>query len=182
MKNFKQFIQEMSPDFVKQANKTSRTLGAIGAKALVPRHVAEIAKPEHKVLDFGAGKDAAHAQRLRSEHGLNVTAHEFGDNQRKGVHDPNALNRRYHVVYASNVLNVQGERHPGDREMFKSTIKQIHGALHKGGSFVGNFPASPRYNSMTADDVHQELGKHFSSVERVKGKGTKQAPVFHCKK
>lgn len=173
MKTFKQFMREaFDPEAVKIANSTSRTSGAVGAKAITPRYVEGIASPKHTILDFGSGKDAAHAKRLR-EKGLNVTAHEFGSNQNEN-HDPNALSRQYDHVYASNVLNVQSSK-----PMMAATLDQIHSATKKGGSFTGNFPASPRKaDDIDVDHVHQELEKRFETVKRVGG--SKKAPLFHA--
>jgi hypothetical protein len=89
------------------ANATSRSRGAVGAKAVVPKAARELIQEGDRVLDFGAGKDAMHTKMLREE-GFDVTAHEFGDNQKPGIHDPEALEKGpYDLVYASNVINVQ---------------------------------------------------------------------------
>ena len=173
MKTFKEFTnEEFDPESVKIANSTSRNLGAIGAKAITPRHVEKVAHKDHTILDFGSGKDAAHAKNLRAK-GFNVTAHEFGSNQNEN-HDKNALNRQYNHVYASNVLNVQSSK-----EMMGKTLDQIHAATKKGGAFTGNFPESPRKASdIDADHVEGELKKRFEVVKRVGG--TKKAPLFHA--
>ena len=88
-KIFKEASYEFSPEEMGIATKTSRAAGAIGAKAIVPRLVAKLAKPEDEILDFGAGKAAAHAQFLNDQ-GFNVTAYDFQSN-RGPLHDENAL-------------------------------------------------------------------------------------------
>ncbi len=164
--------EEFDPEAIKIANSTSRNSGAVGAKAITPRYVQSVAKKDHKILDFGSGKDAAHAKRLRDE-GLDVTAHEFGSNQNEN-HDPDALKRQYDHVYASNVLNVQSSK-----EMLGKTLDQIHGAVKKGGAFTGNFPESPRKAAdIDAAHVENELKNRFSVVKRVGG--SKKAPLFHA--
>jgi hypothetical protein len=181
MKNFVTWLVEnFTDDETKVANKTARAAGAVGEKAIVPRHVEEVeakhnAKGKRHILDFGSGDKAAHTQRLRAA-GHHVTAHEFGSNQKEGVHDPHALDKKYHHVFASNVLNVQS-----NKKMMGHTLDQIHKATHKGGAFTGNFPASPR-KAADIDHTHveNELKKRFHNVERVKGKGTRQAPLFHA--
>lgn len=179
MKTFKQILEEFSPDDMKVANKTARSAGAVGGKAITPRHVDEvesnIGDRNRTILDFGSGPEAKHTQHLLTK-GHNVTAHEFGDNQREGVHDPKALSRKYDHVFASNVLNTQS-----NKEMMGKTLDQIHGAVKPGGMFTGNFPQSPRKAS-DIDHLHveNELKKRFHNVERVKDKGTKQAPLFHA--
>lgn len=164
--------ESFDPEAVKIANSTSRNSGAVGAKAITPRYVEQIANKSHKILDFGSGKDAAHAKRLRQQ-GLNVTAHEFGSNQNEN-HDKDALNRQYDHVYASNVLNVQSSK-----PMMAATLDQIHKATKKGGSFIGNFPMAPRKaDDIDANHVEAELNKRFETVKRVGG--TKKAPLFHA--
>ncbi len=184
MFSFKQFRQLQKEEFEKSeieiANKTSRTIGAVGAKAIVPRYVEEIEsnfnnKEKRKILDFGAGKDAAHTIRLR-EKGFDVTAHEFGDNQKEGLHDPKALDKKYDHVYASNVLNVQSSK-----RMMSKTLDQIHDSLKKNGLFTANFPTSPRKSEdIDIEYILSELQKRFENAEIVKGFGTKQAPLFHA--
>ena len=191
MKNFALWLKEDFSDHeVKTANDTSRSAGAVGAKAIVPRYVEHHEKTHHadekgkrKLLDFGAGKDAAHAKRLR-EKGHDVTAHEFGANQQKGVHDPDALKKKHHLAYASNVLNVQS-----NHKMMHHTLTQVRHALHKDGHFVANYPDSPRKSDMKHDDVEKHLKNHFHNVKRVKSvpnEGSKdskvgnKAPLFHC--
>jgi hypothetical protein len=154
------------------ANKTSRNLGAIGAKAIVPKHVEAIAQEGNTILDFGAGKAAAHTHRLRDA-GHNVTAHEFGANI-QDHHDPAALERQYDIVYASNVLNTQSSM-----KMLKMTLGQVLSVLKPGGKFVANLPMSPRKGVMEqlkAAGLEQILMKHFQSINRVGG--TKQAPLW----
>lgn len=153
------------------ANRTSRARGAIGSRAITPRYVQTVATPEHTILDYGAGRDAVHAQTLRDS-GLNVTAHEFGQN-RNERHDPDALERQYHLVYASNVLNTQSSH-----EMMARTLDQIRAAVRPGGGFVGNYPGSPRKSGLKAQDVEALLKERFKTVKRVGG--TSSAPLWHA--
>lgn len=174
MKTFLHWLSEnFTPQEIEVANKTSRSAGAVSGKAIVPRYVEQHADKKHKILDFGAGKDAVHTQNLRQK-GFNVTAHEFGNNQKPGLHDPQALNKKYDHVYASNVLNVQSSH-----AMLKHTLNQIHGATKPGGHFTGNLPESPRkWEGLNHDLLHHELSKRYEKVERVGG--TKKAPLFHA--
>ena len=123
MISFKQLRSNINEEFSKHeteiANKTSRSAGAVSGKALVPKYVEQHADKSHHILDFGAGKDAVHAKNLR-EKGFNVTAHEFGSNQKEGVHDKDALHKKYDHVYASNVLNVQSSH-----DMLGKTLDQL---------------------------------------------------------
>jgi hypothetical protein len=179
MKTLKNFLEQFSPDQIQVANKTARNSGAVGAKAITPRHVDEVESQQgdrkRTILDFGSGPAAQHTQNLLKK-GYNVTAHEFGGNQREGVHDPNALSKKYDHVFASNVLNTQS-----NKEMLGKTLDQIHSTVKPGGMFTGNFPESPRKApDITHEHIEGELKKRFHNVERVKGKGTKKAPLFHA--
>ena len=131
---------------IKIANATSRSNGASAInsdgtiRAIVPNFIVKnIEEYQGKtILDFGAGKDAIHTKWLR-ERGLNVIAYDFGDNCIEGIHDKNALNKRYDIIFASNVLNVQSSE-----EMMDATLCQIYKALKKGGKFIFNYPKTPR--------------------------------------
>lgn len=175
MISFNQFVLEkFTKDEIATANKTSRSAGAVSSNALVPRHVEALVSKDHDILDFGAGKDALHAKNLR-EKGFKVTAHEFGDNQKEGLHDPKALDKTYHTVYASNVLNTQSSH-----EMLKQTLNQVHSTIKPKGQFIANLPASPRkFDGLNHELLHKELSSRFETVTRIGG--TKQAPVYHAK-
>jgi DNA topoisomerase-1 len=153
------------------ANKTSRTAGAVGMNAIVPRHVVRIADPKHTILDFGAGKDAAHAKMLK-EKGLKVTAYEFGGNVKEGLHDPDALDHKHDIVYASNVLNVQSSK-----EMLRNTLEEIKSALEDDGTAVFNYPDSPRKSDMKAADVARVIKDVFGVGPKREG-GTASAPLW----
>jgi hypothetical protein len=162
---------------IQVANKTSRANGAVGAKAIVPRHVRGFIesfynKETTTVLDFGAGKTAAHAQALLAD-GWMVTAYEFGDNIDPRVHNELALMQTYDIVYASNVLNVQS-----NVEMARATIKQIVSVVKKSGHFFANFPSSPRKSDITSDEMADLLKEQFGAVYQVGG--TKSAPLWTC--
>ena len=181
--------EEFDRDAVEIANRTSRSRGAVGAKAVTPRVVRNLVRPGKKILDFGAGKDAAHAEALRAD-GYDVTAHEFGSNVRPGLHDPDALRHGpYDVAYASNVLNVQSTE-----AMLKKTLTQIHRALRNGGVFIGNFPNSPRkMSSFTSNDMAAAIESVFghapqyvpnvtSKPKDIGPRGAPKTPVFYVKK
>lgn len=174
----------------KAANKTARAAGSVGERAVTPKWVQETAKPTESILDFGSGDKASHTMRLRGE-GLNVTAHEFATNVREGIHDPNALNRKYDTVFASNVLNTQGSA-----VMLRGTLDQIAKSVNPGGRAVLNLPAEPRYEAwdgvtkggqrvptatlkQDAARLQSELEKRFKTVERVGG--TAAAPLFEAR-
>jgi hypothetical protein len=156
-------------------NKTARAAGAVGARALVPRKVRELTEESKgiRILDYGSGPQAMHAIALRNDGWDNVTAHEIGANV-TDLHDPDALGRNYHVVMASNVLNVQPTRAD-----LRNVLLQIRVAVKKGGFAVVNFPESPRKNKTTVEELESLLEWLFGSCSRIGG--TKRAPVFLCR-
>jgi len=165
-------LLEYTSDEIKIANATSRSAGSVSAKALVPRYVEDRVSKGSSILDFGAGRDAIHAKRLKDAGFKDITAYDFGANIKDGIHDPDALSKSYDVVYASNVLNVQSSL-----PMLRKTLDQIAGAVKSGGSFVGNFPENPRKSEdITVDVVQKELADRFNKVSVVAG--TKRAPVY----
>lgn len=171
-----------TPEEMIPMTKTSRGRGAVGKKAMVPKQVAKIAKPTDSILDFGAGKEAAHAQQLKKM-GLDVTAYEdpaFGNFNDK-LHDMHALGKKYDIVYASNVMNVQ----PSLRA-FRKTLAQIVGATKTDGKVILNYTATPRHTkmpngkTMTTAQARAEIEKVFGNVEQVGG--TKNSPVWQATK
>ena len=162
----------MKKELVEKANRSSRTRGSVGKNAIVPRYVRETYadRKEIEILDFGAGKHAAHAQTLR-EAGFKVRAWEFGGNFDASLHNADALASTYDLVYASNVLNTQG-----DEEMLRETINQIADAVKDNGHLVANYPASPRYGGFTTDEIITALKARFREVTVLKG--GKTAPLM----
>lgn len=159
-------------DYLQIVNKTARSAGAVGKRAIVPRYVASIATPSDKILDYGAGPKAIHTEMLRNQ-GLDVTAWEIGKNFVKGVHDINALKRTYDIVYASNVLNVQPSK-----KYIEKVVSRISKLVRPGGKFVCNYPISPRKSDVSAEELIELLIKYFRKVERCGG--TKKAPLLVC--
>jgi len=163
-----------NPTEIAAANATSRSAGAVGGKAITPRYVQTIAKQTDSILDYGAGKDAVHARRLRSG-GLNVTAHEFGANRNEN-HDILAMTRQYDIVYASNVLNVQKSR-----SMLWDTLNQIRNSAKDGGRVVFNYPESPRLAEISTEFMETTAVEIFQSEPKRVG-GTKKAPLWEIVK
>lgn len=150
---------------IREANKTARSNGASAInpdgtiRAIVPNFIYKnIDKYRNKtLLDYGSGKDPIHTKWLR-EQGLNVTAYDFGNNCVEGIHDKDALYKRYDVVFASNVLNVQTSIH-----MLRITLNQIYNALKKHGTFIFNYPQTPRKLDMTEFELIKYIEEKFKS-------------------
>lgn len=160
------------PEDVAKANATSRSVGAVGSAAVTPKYVESTSSKAETILDFGAGKDAAHAKRLRDA-GYNVTAYDFGSNLKEGLHDPQALSRKYDTVYASNVLNVQS-----GPEMLRNTLEQIKSVTS--GRAVFNYPDSPRYTKMTPVQVASAIKEVFGVEPKLVG-GRPSTPIWEVR-
>ena len=166
---------------IRTANATSRSNGASArnkdgsVRAIVPRYVAGNIGRECSILDFGAGKGALHTKWLREE-GFNVTAYDFGDNLIDGIHDKDALDKQYSVVFASNVLNVQSST-----VMLWETVRQLYVSLEPGGNLICNYPASPRKMDATASDVARVIFATFGNWPEQVG-GTTSAPLWKVAK
>jgi|GEM_PF-6919517 len=179
-------------------NATSRSRGAIGPRALVPRAVEAYfghSTSMNRFLDFGAGKHALHAARLKQAHpDWKVLTVEMGDNYDDLRHNmtPETLRDvggHIDVAYASNVLNVQETW----REVVE-VVADLHNAIHHNGFVVLNLPLSPRKAAWShsraskgvegqcerADDLnalYALLRGFFARVERW-AESTKAAPVL----
>jgi hypothetical protein len=177
----KQIALTKSEEDIKVANQTSRAKGAIGEQAIVPKWIEENVNKKSSILDYGAGKSAQHTERL-SNKGYNVTAYEFGDNVNPNIHDVNALDKKYDVVYASNVLNVQNSE-----EILNTTLKEISDALNENGYAVVNLPTTPRkgfYEGLTPSQgvalLEEKLIDYIGDIQRVGG--IPSAPIYKVEK
>jgi hypothetical protein len=164
-------------DYIRAVNKTYRargaTSGASGARAVVPRIVTEMIPKSAKILDFGAGTEAIHARNLRLQ-GYNVSAYDIGDNLDPAIHDRYALRKKWDAVYASNVMNVQPSR-----SALIDLVSLISGILVNSGTFIGNYPTSPRKSGVSVAELESILHRYFSVVTRIKGISS---PTWICKR
>ena len=167
---------------IRVANATSRAKGASAInkdgsiRAIVPKYVAEHISKEDSILDYGAGKGAVHTKWLRKD-GFDVTAYDFGTNLIEGLHDKDALTKQYKVIMASNVLNVQSSK-----EMLVETLQQIYASLEPGGSFICNYPASPRKMDLDADDLFMIVMQVFRNGAIFHRGGSRSAPLWEVRK
>ena len=160
-------------DYVKLVNATYRATGSVGPKAVVPKLVPQVAKKTDKILDFGAGTRAIHTKSLRQQ-GYNVTAYDIGSNIDPAIHDPNALAKKWDVVYASNVMNVQ----PSPRDL-AGLIGLFANIVKKGGTLIANYPPSPRKSGLSVAEVDALLRMRFPTVTRVPGISS---PTWICRR
>jgi len=142
-------------------------------KQTLPKIIEQIAKKGDKILDFGAGKDAFGTKYLR-ESGFDVTAHEIGENFVEGLHDPDALESYYDVVFISNVLNIQP-----DVPRLLDILSDAKARVNVGGMLVCNFPVKPRHNDATTDFVETALRLAFNkNIQKIKN----YSPTWMCVK
>lgn len=135
--------------------KTARFSGAVGQNAIVPKIVRLFAENLYdKILDFGCGKKQIHVKEMQY-HGYDCHGYDFSlpDNDW-------ALEVKWDIVYASNVLNVQT-----DLSMLRRTLQQIRDLLTRHGLFICNYP-QPRHIPINVDDMEHELGLFFAQVVR----------------
>ena len=167
-----------NPSEIKFMNKTARSKGSVGPNAVVPRVIRSITKPEmhHIILDYGSGPKAIHTKELHKE-GFNVSAWEIGENHNRFLHIDMVSDglKFFDIVFASNVLNVQGERH------VHNVIKEVKSLLIPGGKAVFNYPNSPRYNNYNTRHIKYMFTEEFALVEQVISiNGLPITPVFVC--
>ena len=122
-------------------------------------------------LDYGAGKKATQTKKL-IDVGYDVTAYEMGGNI-TDFHDKNALNKKYDVVFASNVLNVQFIM-----EGIEEMLSEMNACSEK--YIIMNYPSSPR---KFRDHVinNKEMKE---TIEKILGVTFKVYPdtIFVCQK
>lgn len=148
------------------ANKTFRATPRVGLNAIVPRYILENFdnQKDLEFLDFGSGKVAMHCCKLR-EKGFKVDAYEFGENYDEKIH-VKYLEKKYDVVYCSNVLNVQSSV-----AMLKTTLLDICSFLKKNGTMVCNYPKEPRkLQNFENNDLLEILENFFDDIVVVKQK------------
>lgn len=166
---------------IRIANATSRSSGASAknkdgsVRAIVPKWVASFVSQKVSILDFGAGKDAIHTKWLR-EKGFNVTAYDFGENCIEGLHDKDALSKKYKIVMASNVINVSSSY-----DMLVGTLRQMYNSLEGGGTLIMNYPASPRKMDLTAKELEQIIASSLG-CDVIRAGGSSAAPLWTIKK
>lgn len=172
----KLFLKEYDEEKIKIANKTARASGASALnkdgsiRSVVGRYVLDNVSKDASILDFGSGPAAVQTLALRDAGFKNVSAYDFGVNTRDGIQDPDALNKKYDVVFASNVLNVSS-----DEEMLRETLRDIKKAAKN--EIVFNYPSSPRKSGLNAQEVKDIIIDEYG-VEPELVSGTKSAPVW----
>jgi hypothetical protein len=133
---------------------TCRNAGAVGKNPLVYQAFRKYFTPEQvnaglAVLDFGAGKDCVHTQKLRLEGYANVWATDLPENMPSRPHGLNGWvythQEAWNVVLLSNVLNVQSGRF-GIVELLRTVGQHMHS---DSATLIFNYPKEPRKSLVT---------------------------------
>jgi hypothetical protein len=164
------YLKNGTSEQIKKMNRTAMG-GRFGQhRAVTPHYVAETSKPGECVLNYGCGVadkngEIPHSKMLRS-HGLIVTDHDIGINARYA--DAKALECKYDIVMASNVLNVQQTW-----AMLGRTLAEIASVTRQDGRAVMNFPRKPRRPMQaTPEQIESIIQNYFGSVTTIrKGDG-----------
>jgi len=156
----------VSPTYEELINSTYIDRGRSAQNNVIPKYLPLFAKKTDKILDFGAGLHGRHTLWLRKQ-GFDVTAYDCGANVQLGVHDPEALSRKYDIVFASNVLNVQ----PTVPHLIR-VLDQTYSLIKPGGVFFCNFPSTPRKCNaiVTEQDLTDMLNERYIEVICLQGR------------
>lgn len=160
------------PDTEKKSMiKTARSNGAVGKNAVLPRFISEIPdlKP-HLILDFGCGKEAIHVQMLRRqgfEFVYGIDLEPLGDPNLEA----NTCALPWHLVYASNVLNVQPSR-----TALYCTLDKIARFAKVGVAYL-SYPKTPRKMGLSDEEMLRCITIFFQAVYKFKIRNT---TIFKC--
>lgn len=162
MHNFYVWMEDFAKKQMQKANDTYHHYGfgsSLPFKPVLKLILKYLQKhPKAKVLDYGAGKDPLLTKMLKSK-GFNTTAHDFGVNQTSN-HDKQALNSKYDLVIATNVLNVQQ-----DKTMLNKALEQIKDVLVHNGTLIATFPKLPNETGITQKEFKEIFKLHFGIVK-----------------
>ena len=161
---------------LKALNKTSRSGGAVGQKAIVPRYTISrlLREPDGKskaILDYGSGYPPYYTKLMLDLGFTDVTPWDIGDNHPYDCPDPLVLDEyalrwfdRYDVIMASNVLNVQPDL---DRVM--QVFHELHMLLKPRGFVVMNYPRIPRKAGLS-DKEMLACAEHVFTIVHMESK------------
>lgn len=153
---------------MKDRTKSARSKGAIGKNAIVPRVILKLLedskhKAEHRILDFGCGKDMIHVLEL-IKHGYNVVGYDINLPETESFLQK-IDSYGWDIIYLSNVINVQPSK-----EALDFIFDRIFYILHPFGFAVANYPNKPRYMEWSVDEMYEYLKTRFPTVIRVNKK------------
>ena len=156
MHTFKLWLEIFHPDDVIKINQSFDNHGfdsSISLDDIMPLLRKKINK-NHKVLDYGAGRNPK-ISKLLTKMGFDVTPHEIGKNQ-TNEHDPDALDKKYDVVLALNVLN-----HLPDHNKIMDSLAEIKSVLKPKGCCIASLPKEPRLIKLSRNKLKETLDDLF---------------------
>jgi len=158
MITFKRFLAEMShtPSSQMAMAKTARDWGG---KQKVYAAAADVIKSGDSVMDFGSGPYGG-AKEITENRGGIYTAHDPGH----GI--TGDLTKKYNVVLASNVLNVQSKTDT-PLTSYNFILNLLQKITSTDGSLIVNMPTSgPKAEWMSPARLEADLKSRFTSVVR----------------
>ena len=155
-----------------EMRRTARSRGAVGQNAILPRFISEIpALKKHLILDFGCGPTAMHVEMLRSRGYEFVYGCDLSEIENPNYIHPDESAIPWHLVYASNVLNVQPSL-----TALRCTMCKISDLIRYGVAYL-SYPKSPRKLGIDVDEMKDHLTPFFKAVTHFKYKNT---VIFKC--
>lgn len=138
---------------------TARGAGAVGKKAILPQIVQKIVQQDStisKILDFGCGPLRQHVKLLQTKLGpkFDIQGYDLGEN-------PEILKKKWDLVYASNVINVQMTK-----EQLFETLQELWTAQNDG-RLVVNYPQGPRKLKMNITEMQQVIESVGWKVKKI---------------
>lgn len=150
MHNFYVWMERFSK---KEEETTAKTFDKFGFKSSMPQeklltYILKYLdlKPDAKILDYGSGKYPVISKYL-SELGYNISAHDFKKNTTDD-HDSQALEQKYDLIFAANVLNVQK-----DHKMLIKTLMEMKKLMKAGGSLLASIPEQPEVHQISQEEL-----------------------------
>lgn len=146
--------------------RTSRSVGAVGKKAILPNWIGEMddALKQHLILDFGCGHKAIHVQMLRERGFEHVYGVDLEPLENPNFEAPDDL--PWHLVYASNVLNIQPSY-----SALRCTLCKLSDITRFGVVYM-SYPASPRKLNIPVCEMEEIIFPFFVSTYRFRLRNT----------
>ena len=163
---------QISENDRKDMMSTARSRGAVGKNAILPRFISEIpALKKHLILDFGCGSKAIHVEMLRERGYEFVYGYDLSVIENPNYVHPDETAIPWHLVYASNVLNVQPSL-----TALRCTMCKLSDFARYGVAYL-SYPKSPRKMGIEISEMKNHLSPFFKAVAHFKYRNT---VIFKC--
>ena len=162
MNTFYVWMENFSKKEKKSASKSYENCGftsSMPIKKIIDHVLKYLSKhPDASILDYGAGKHPIVANHLKDLK-YDVTAHDFKINK-KYNHDEDALERKYDLIFASGVLNVQK-----NKSMLNKSLEEMKDLLKSTGVLIANFPNHPKKLDVGKKEFIELVILHFPKTK-----------------